>query len=131
MSRTYSYEKRIGISMSMKYGRFTLYRATLEVLGFPEYYRFLLNIEEKKLVVQACGIDDKGSHRLPEIKQKQCCEIKSVQMACLIFKNCSWDENYTYSINGVGFPEQNLVQYDLMEVVAVKGESGDNSEIYG
>lgn len=129
LSRTYSYEKRIGISLNLKYGRFTLYRASLEVMGFPEYYRFLLNLEEKKLVVQACSIDNKGAHRLPEIKQGQTCDIKCIQMVRLIFKNCRWDENCTYRISGTGFPERRLVQYDLTNAMAVESGIGDNSEV--
>ena len=32
-----------GITFSEKYGRITVFKKTMEMIGYPEYYRFLFN----------------------------------------------------------------------------------------
>lgn len=62
--------KKPGISVNLDTGRIAIHRTTLEIMGYPEYYRFLLNLGKKQLAIQSCGIDDDGAHRLPEIKDR-------------------------------------------------------------
>lgn len=60
--------KKPGISVNLDTGRIAIHRTTLEIMRYPEYYRFLLNLRKKQFAIQSCGIDDDGAHRLPEIK---------------------------------------------------------------
>ncbi len=64
-------EKRLqqpGISVNLSADKITIHRTTLEVLGYPEFYRFLLNMEERQLAMQACSMNERGAHRLTEVK---------------------------------------------------------------
>ena len=54
-----------GITFSAKYGRILIFKRTLDLLGFPECYRFLFSPEDQLFAVQACKISDEGSHTLP------------------------------------------------------------------
>ena len=46
---TYWDIKQPGISFNLGSGRIALYRATLEIMGYPEFYRFLFNPGKKTL----------------------------------------------------------------------------------
>lgn len=113
MSSRKAYEKRIGISLYLTDGRITIYKATLEQLGFPEYYRFLYNPEEEELAVEACSIDAKGAHRMPQLKTRNGCEIKSTLMVRLLYKNCGWDTNASYRLLGSRAADKSLVNFKL------------------
>ena len=39
--------KKPGISVNLDTGRIAIHRTTLEIMGYPEYYRFLLNLRKK------------------------------------------------------------------------------------
>ena len=68
---TYWDIKQPGISFNLGSGRIALYRATLEIMGYPEFYRFLFNPEKKMLAIQRCGIDDPGAHKLRSDQRTQ------------------------------------------------------------
>lgn len=48
--------KNLGISANLDTGRIAIHRTTLEIMGYPEYYRFLLNLRKRQLAIQSCGI---------------------------------------------------------------------------
>ena len=68
---TYWDIKQPGISFNLGSGRIALYRATLEIMGYPEFYRFLFNPGKKTLTIQRCDIDDPGAHKLPRIIKRE------------------------------------------------------------
>ena len=76
--------KKPGISVNLDTGRIAIHRTTLEIMGYPEYYRFLLNLRKKQLAIQSCGIDDDGAHRLPEIKDRETCDVNSKDLIRLL-----------------------------------------------
>lgn len=108
--------KKPGISFNPDSGRISIYRTTLDVMKYPEFYRFLLNLEKKQLAIQSCGIDDSGAHRLPEIKDRETCDVSSMDLVRLLYRVCSWDRNLSYRVQGVDYPAQRTVTFDLGEV---------------
>ena len=75
--------KQPGISFNLGSGRIALYRATLEIMGYPEFYRFLFNPGKKMLAIQRCGIDDPGAHKLPRIIKRETCDVSSKDLVRL------------------------------------------------
>ena len=108
-----------GISFSKKSGRIIVFKKTLELLGFPAYYRFLLDPDGKSLAVQSCEMDDEGSHKLPKLTQNDYCEIKSLALVKFIYKSCRWNGKISYRVPGAVVPEFNLVQFDLTKALEI------------
>ena len=121
--------RKPGISVNLDSGRIAIYKTTLEIMGYPEYYRFLLNLDQKQLAIQTCGIDDAGAHRLPEIKDRETCDVNSKDLIRLLYRRCKWKNNMSYRIQGEGYPEQKTVNChldDALELNEMKGaEEGE------
>ena len=52
------------MTFSIDEGRITIFRSTLETLGWPSHYRFLYNPQMNQIAVQACKAGDTGAHRV-------------------------------------------------------------------
>ena len=109
--------KTPGISLCMRFGRITIFRTTLAALGYPEYYRFLFNPENRKLAIQICGMLDDGAYRLPEIKEDETCDIKCKDLVRFVFLTCEWNRNLTYRIPGKHIPGKRLVDFNLADAI--------------
>ena len=120
MSKEYNYEKRIGLSFNVRDGRITIYRSTLELLGYPEFYRFLYDPEKEKIAIEACDIDGKGAHRTPKLKKHISCDVKSIAMVRLLYRNCSWNPKVSYRVLGKKIDEKTLVDFDLSKAEIIK-----------
>lgn len=48
----------LGLTFNVEDGRITIFRSTLEALGWPTHYRFLYNREAKQVAVQNCTAED-------------------------------------------------------------------------
>ena len=128
MSREYHYEKRIGLSFSIRDGRITIYRSTLELLEFPEFYRFLYYPEKEKIAIEACGIDDKGAHRMPKLKKRVSCDVKSMAMVRLLYRNCGWNPKVSYRVLGKKIDDKKLVDFDLSKAEIIKRDGADTKK---
>jgi len=111
--------KQPGISFDFSNVRISIHRTTLRVIGFPEFYRFLLNLDKKMLAIQKCGIDDAGAHKLPRITKKDSCEVKSKDFVKLIYHTCGWDFYTTYRIAGIGYADEETVTFDLHDAMII------------
>ncbi len=124
--------RKPGISVNLGSGRIAIHRTTLEIMGYPEYYRFLLNLGKRQLAVQGCGIDDAGAHRLPEIKERETCDVNSKELIRLLYRSCGWKNTMSYRIQGTGFLEQQTVNFNLddaLELNEMKGTNGTEGKV--
>lgn len=103
-----------GISFSLVPGRITIFKNTLEALGYPEYYRFLFDTENRRFAVQVCEIDDEGAHRLPETFLHDHYAIKSMDLVRFVYSTCDWNRKVTYRIPGEVYPAERLVNFNLV-----------------
>ena len=102
-----------GISFCLSEGRITLFKTTMEILGYPEYYRFLFSPESKVFAVQACEIGDEGANRGKMAPGLDPLSLKSLDLVRFVYRTCDWKEKPTYRVPGIGFPEDKAVQFDL------------------
>ena len=78
----------LGLTFNVEDGRITIFRSTLEALGWPTHYRFLYNREAKQVAVQNCTAEDAGAHQDTEADcERTDCEIKCVALVRMIYRD--------------------------------------------
>lgn len=108
-----------GISFAAPSGRITIFKTTLKALGYPSYFRFLLDTDHKQFGIECCGYESDGSHQLPEKMTREHYDIKSMDMVKFIFQTCGWDIKSTYRIKGIAVPDRRMVVFDLTTALKV------------
>lgn len=109
----------LGLSFSISAGRITIFKTTIMVLGNPEFYRFLINEENRMFAVQRCDIDTEGALHLPEDRSCLHYDIKSMDLVRHIYRLCGWNLKRTYRIAGESVPGERLVNFDLAKALEV------------
>ena len=103
-----------GISFSINSGRITIFKTTLEAMGYPEYYHFLFSPEDMMFGIEPCNIDDGGSHRLPDELTREHYDIKCMDLVRFVYQTCGWGKKLTYRIPGARLSDDSrLVYFDL------------------
>ena len=105
--------KMLGLTIDPIKGRIMISRNTLEVLDYPEYFRFMLNEKKKRLAIQTCLMSDPGAEKLPEIENGDCCYVHSSDLVRYIYKICRWNPIYSNRVNGIYYKKIKTVEYDL------------------
>lgn len=77
----------LGMTLNVDEGRITIFRSTLETLGWPSHYRFLYNPQMNQIAVQVCSAADAGAHRVGKLNEFSSCEIKCVAFVRMVYKN--------------------------------------------
>jgi len=115
---------KLGISFSLKRRRVLIYRSSLRNLGTPQNIRFLLNVKDKKIAVQACEAIDRDSFKVPNFEDgsKDPYEITSISFLNMIYKLAGWDQTQTYRIVGTPYPDKRLVEFFLLEAEVIQDE---------
>lgn len=108
-----------GVSFKLRSGRITVFKTTLDILGRPEYFQFMLSPEDKMFAIQACEMGDDGAHRLPEVTPRDYIEVNSKALVRFVYLTCGWNEKYTYRIPGIAHLEQRLVSFDLLKALEI------------
>ena len=113
-----------GISFSVATGRIRVFKQTLVVMGYPEYFRFLYDPEQQYFGIEPCGIDDKGANRLPEVNRhpddsitREYYEIKSKDLVRFIYESCGWKKKLSYRIAGA--VDGRIVYFDLQKAYEI------------
>lgn len=86
----------LGMTLNVDEGRITIFRSTLETLGWPSHYRFLYNPQMNQIAVQVCSAADAGAHRVGKLNELSSCEIKCVAFVRMVYKNAQWDKRRSY-----------------------------------
>ena len=106
-----------GITFSEKYGRITVFKKTMELIGFPEYYRFLFTQDAGFLAIQACRIDDDGAQRISDVWDGEAVEIKSMDLVRYIYRCTRWSSKRSYRIAGEVYRDERIVKFTLSEAM--------------
>ena len=77
-------QRMLGLIFNAVDGRITIFRSTLEALGWPAHYRFLYNRKAKQVAVQNCTAEDAGSHKTPKLNASNSCEIKCMALVKML-----------------------------------------------
>lgn len=110
----------LGMTFSVEEGRITIFRSTLETLGWPSHYRFLYNPQMNQIAVQACKSGDAGAHRVGKLNEFSSCEIKCVAFVRMVYKDAHWNKRRSYRMIGNPFPEQRLVSFQIQDALPIE-----------
>ena len=80
----------LGISFAASSGRINIFKTTLKAMGYPPYFRFLLDTVHKQLGIECCGYESDGSHTLPDDHTEEYYTINSKDMVKFIYQTCGW-----------------------------------------
>ncbi len=108
------------MTFSIDEGRITIFRSTLETLGWPSHYRFLYNPQMNQIAVQACKAGDAGAHRVGKLNEFSSCEIKCVAFVRMVYKDAKWNKRRSYRMIGNPFPEQRLVSFQIQDALPIE-----------
>ena len=124
-------EVRPSLLIDMKKNRIRIHKATLHVLGDPDYIQFLVNPENLSLVIR-CSVkaDSLALHiRWNLIGGKQCCDIYSYfLLKSLRDVNCGWEENRSYRLYGHLHEKENLAMFSMKDTIDIDSMQSENKE---
>ena len=83
---------KIILSLDLKEGLFTLNEGTIEALGRPRQVQILINMQEKMLVLRACGTEDIEAVFLPSEKT-MATEIGARSIMKQIKQKMNWNDD--------------------------------------
>lgn len=116
-----------GISLCKKSGKIRIFHSTVKELGNPKYIRFLLNPEKKTFVIQSCKNKVPESILVPKYAPDNWdFVVHSMTMLKGIWTICGWDDEETYRMDGICFPEHKLVEFDLKQAEMLNCEEIEN-----
>lgn len=81
----------LGMTLNVDEGRITIFRSTLETLGWPSHYRFLYNPQMNQIAVQVCSAADAGAHRVGKLNEFSSCELGN---ACISQLTAAYNTYY-------------------------------------
>ncbi|MDD7517075.1 hypothetical protein [Ruminococcus flavefaciens] len=119
MEQTVWNQSDLGISFAASSGRINIFKTTLKALGYPPYFRFLLDTDHKQLGIECCGYESDGSHTLPDDHTQEYYTVNSKDMVRFIYQTCGWDKRFTYRIKGIAIPDRRMVVFDLTTALKV------------
>lgn len=108
-----------GISFNFECGRITIFKTTLAILGFSEFYRFLYNPEALQLAIEACNMDSQGAQALKNINPNESYNIKSIGFVRMLYANCGWERTMSYRVPGISYANQHLVNFKLSNALEI------------
>lgn len=115
-------EIRPSLLIDLKKNRIRIHKATLHLLGDPDYIQFLVNPDSLSLVIR-CSIksDALAQHiRWSQIEGKQCCEFYSYfLLKSLRDVNCGWEENRSYRLYGKLHEKENLAMFSMKDPIDI------------
>ena len=114
------YSGMLGVTFNAEEGRITIFRSTLEALGWPTHCRFLYNRNMGQIAVQACKAEDAGAHRMTRLNETNSCEIKCVAFSRIIYRDAHWNMKRSYRLAGKPFPKQSLVSFSITGAILIE-----------
>ena len=108
-----------GISFCLKSGRVTIFKTTLEVIGYPEFYRFLYNPDTKMMAIEPCAMNAPGAYALVNVKKEETYDVSSMSFVRIMYHENGWNEEISYRIAGVAYPQDRAVEFDLTKALEI------------
>ena len=109
-----------GISFNVNSGRITIFKATLVALGYPEYFRFRFDPEQRIFGIEPCDMKDGGSYRLPKVFNREHYELKCKDLVRFVYETCGWKKKLTYRAAGELYsPDEKLIFFDLQRAYEI------------
>lgn len=108
-----------GISFCLKSGRVTIFKTTLEVIGYPEFNRFLYNPDTKMMAIEPCAMNAPGAYALVNVKKEETYDVSSIDFVRMMYRENGWKKQISYRIAGVAYPQDRAVEFDLTKALEI------------
>ena len=108
-----------GISFCLKSGRVIIFKATLEVIGYPEFYRFLYNPDTKMMAIEPCAMNAPGAYALVNVKKEETYDVSSIDFVRMMYRENGWKKQISYRIAGIAYPQDRAVEFDLTKALEI------------
>ena len=108
-----------GISFCLKSGRVTIFKTTLAVMEYPEFYRFLYKPGKRHLAIEPCDMNDPGSYALVNVKQDETYDVNCKDFVRMMYRENGWNHKTSYRIAGIAHPQQRAVEFDLTKALEI------------
>lgn len=108
-----------GISFCLKSGRVTIFKTTLEVIGYPEFYRFLYNHDTKMMAIEPCAMNAPGAYALVNVKKEETYDVSSIDFVRMMYRENGWKKQISYRIAGIAYPQDRAVEFDLTKALEI------------
>lgn len=102
----------LNLTLDLRDELFILNDATLDALGRPHQVQLLINTQQKKLVLRACGTEDAEAIYLPA-SQTIPTEIRGRKLLQNIRINMGWEDKSTRVCPGIYLANYKAVCFDL------------------
>ena len=111
--------ERPGISFCLKSGRVTIFKTTLGVMDYPEFYRFLYDSTAHRLAIEPCSIDSPGAYALVNVKTDETYDVSSIGFVRMMYRDNGWNPKISYRIEGYPHPAEKAVEFDLTKALEI------------
>lgn len=108
-----------GISFCLKSGRVTIFKTTLEVIGYPEFYRFLYNPDTKMMAIEPCAMNAPGAYALVNVKKEETYDVSSIDFVRMMYRENGWKKQISYRIAGTPHRQERAVEFDLTKALEI------------
>ncbi len=108
-----------GISFCLKSGRVTILKTTLEVIGYPEFYRFLYNPDTKMMAIEPCAMNAPGAYALVNVKKEETYDVSSIDFVRMMYRENGWKKQISYRIVGTPHRQERAVEFDLTKALEI------------
>ena len=122
MSSSQSQEHRPTLLIDLKKNRIRIHKATLHLLGDPDYIQFLVNPDSLSLAIRRSIKGDSLAHhiRWNMLGGKQCCDFYSYfLLKSLRDVNYEWKPNRSYRLYGRLNEKENLALFSMKESIDI------------
>ncbi len=119
------------LSIDLKRNLIRIHKATLNILGQPEYIQLLVNPDDRSIAIMKGFSSDKLAHHVKydRIKKGQSCELYStVLLNNLRIISNQFEQSKAYRIYGNYHPEYEIVKFSIDECILYGQERGINEQ---
>ena len=102
----------LALTLSLEDDSILVGRDVLEVLGYPKQLQLMFNDTQKKILLQACTIDDKGAVVVPP-QPMLYFAVSGHSLLKRIRKITGWQDNDPRTLEGFQVPGRLAIVFDL------------------
>ena len=105
--------------IAMKSGRVTIFKTTLAVMDYPEFYRFLYNPDTQSLAIEPCEMDAPGAYALVGVKKEETYDVSSIDFVRMMYRANRWNQEISYRVAGIAYPDLKTAVFALRDALEI------------
>lgn len=111
--------KILGLTLSCKSGQMRLYEKTLETIGNPEFFKFLIDENKSRLALCPCKMEDAGSFKNRPVKSGRTHIISATSLIRHLYRANGWQPGWSYQLSGILNESAAIVEFDMKSALRI------------